>query len=197
MAPVKLVPNYLSHALCDELNAWVRKAIANGWINNGVTTPVGVLWTSNERIPSPLRYTSRTTNYRYDYPELVRQLHSRIEKDFNLEKWHYPVHTHGQNATVVSATAPGGDVYLHKDPRDGFEDKETLRCNILTEETQGGLIWVGNQSYSLKKGDMMQYLVSRHEHRVEPVIGNAGDLRIMWMFGWYVDGDEWESRISQ
>ena len=42
----------------------------------------------------------------------------------------------------------------------------------------------------------MQYLVSRHEHKVEQVIGNSDDLRIMWMFGWYVDGDQWKLDYS-
>jgi hypothetical protein len=78
----------------------------------------------------------------------------------------------------------------------GEELKHTLRCNILTSETKGGLIWVNGESYQLKKGDMMQYLVSKYRHSVEKVIGQDGDLRIMWMFGWYVDGDEWEASIQ-
>jgi hypothetical protein len=197
MKYVKIVPNYLPHDLCDELNSWVRTAIAEDKIGVGITTPSDdIPWTSAIRVPSPLRYTSRMYADRFKYPELVRTLHSQIEQDFNLTKWHFPVHEHAKDATVVSATMPGGDVYLHKDPHGSYPDKEVLRCNILTEETQGGLIWVEGESYTLKKGDMMQYLVSRREHSVETVIGQPGDLRIMWMFGWHVDGDEWENSIQ-
>jgi hypothetical protein len=130
----------------------------------------------------------------FEYPQLVRDLHAQIETKFNLTQWHDPVHEHGRDAVVVSATQPGGDVYLHKDST--AYGKEVLRCNILSSATLGGCIWVGNKSYELEQGDMMQYLVSRHEHRVETVQGNPGDLRIMWMFGWYVDGDVWENRIQ-
>ena len=195
MKIVKVIRNYLPIDKCDELNAWVRDAIETKKIDYGITT--SGLWTDSFREPSPLRYTSRMYADRYEYPQLVRDIHARIEAEFKLEKWHEPIHTHGRDGVVVSATLPGGDVYLHKDPINDFiNQKETLRCNILTSETQGGLIWVGGQSYTLQKGDMMQYLPSRHEHKVDTVVGNDGDLRIMWMFGWNVDGDEWEVTIN-
>jgi hypothetical protein len=186
MKIVNVVRNYLPEAECDELNAWVRDAIANEKMGEGITTGM---------VKYPLRYTSRFYAKNFEYPQLVRDVHARIEQEFNLTKWHEPVHPHARDATVVSATFPGGDVYLHKDPMATFE-LDTLRCNIITSETEGGMIHVGNETYQLKKGDMMQYLVSRHEHKVETVIGNDGDLRILWMFGWCVDGDEWESSIQ-
>jgi hypothetical protein len=188
---VNVIRNYLSHDKCDELNAWVRNAIDTNKIDKGITVAV-----DGSVSTAALRYTSRMYANRFKYPQLVRDLHARIETEFNLTQWHYPVHTHGQDGVVVSATMPGGDVHLHKDPVDGQDPKHTLRCNILTSETAGGLIWIGNESYELNKGDMMQYLVSRHEHRVETVEGEPGDLRILWMFGWYVDGDAWEASIQ-
>lgn len=194
MKIVNVVRNYLSHDKCDELSTWVREAIAKKQIGFGVSSDRH--YTDPYRVTSQLRYTSRMYANRYVYPKLVRDIHAQIEAEFNLSKWHLPVHTHGLDGVVVSATMNGGDVYLHKDPRDGQEPKEVLRCNILTSETEGGLIWVNDKSYVLQKGDMMQYLVSRHEHRVEPVIAEDGAYRIMWMFGWYVDGDEWESSIQ-
>jgi hypothetical protein len=193
---VKVVRDYLSHDKCNKLNDWVKSSIAESKIGKGITIDGSGHYSNTPRTEASLRYTSRMYGDKYEYPQLVRDIHAQIEQDFNLSKWHLPVHTHGRDATVVSATMPGGDVYLHKDPVDGQEPKHVLRCNILTSETEGGLIWVGGESYSLKKGDMMQYLVSKHEHRVEPVAGNPGDLRIMWMFGWYVDADEWETLIN-
>ena len=203
MKIVNVVRNYLPVSECDELNAWVRDAIATEKMGKGITIDGSYKDDTRVRIPSPLRYTSRMYADRYEYPQLVRDIHARIEQEFNLSKWHEPIHKHGRDATVVSATLPGGDVYLHKDPKQSGvymdtdpNSKEALSCNILTSETEGGLIHVGDETYQLKKGDMMQYLVSRHEHRVETVVGNEGDMRILWMFGWYVDGDEWEASIN-
>jgi hypothetical protein len=193
MKIVNVVQNYLPEAECDELNAWVRDAIANDKLGYGITTNGS--YKDPHREPSPLRYTSRMYAKKYEYPQLVRDIHARIEQEFNLSKWHEPVHLHGRDGVVVSATLPGGDVYLHKDPMATFE-LDTLRCNIITSETQGGMIHVGKERYKLKKGDMMQYLVSRHEHKVEPIIGKDGDMRILWMFGWCVDGNEWEESIQ-
>ena len=183
---VNVVRNYLPVAECDELNAWVRDAITTNKLGFGVTSG---------HVEYQLRYTSRFYADKFEYPQLVRDIHARIESDYNLTKWHDPIHPHAKDGTVVSATMPGGDVYLHTDPM-ATSTLDTLRCNILTSETQGGTIWVGDQSYQLQKGDMVQYLVSRHEHKVEPVIGNEGDLRILWMFGWCVDGDVWEASIQ-
>jgi hypothetical protein len=184
-----VVRNYLPEAECDELNAWVRDAIATNKMGKGRTTG---------GVEAPLRYTTRFYKNRFEYPQLVRDIHARIEQEFNLSQWHEPVHYHARDATVVSATLPGGDVFSHTDPSfNGPVSKEVLRCNILTAETEGGLIHVGAETYQLQKGDMMQYLVSRHEHKVETIIGNAGDMRILWQFGWWVDGDIWEASIQQ
>lgn len=206
MKIVNIIKNYLPHKECDELNTWVINAIHTKKIGLGATI------STKESNPADnldaqcggcgttatLRYTSRMYADRYVYPQLVRDTHKQIEVEFNLQKWHEPVHFHGRDGVVVSATYPGGDVFRHKDPKDRQEPKEVLRCNILTAEaTGGGLIWVGDQSYILQKGDMMQYLVSRHYHHVEPIVGSAECLRIMWMFGWYVDGDIWEASIQE
>ena len=192
MKIVRIIKNYLPESQCAELNRWVRTAIASNWLGKGITTTGD--YKDIYRQPAELRYTSRMYAHQFEYPQLVRDLHAQIENEFDLTDWHLPVHEHGRDGVVVSATQPGGDVYLHRDGT--LPDKQVLRCNILTQATAGGRIWVADQSYELQQGDMMQYLVSRHEHRVEPVQGNPGDLRIMWMFGWYVDGDVWEKRIQ-
>ena len=192
MKIVNIIRNYLPHDKCDELNNWVLKAIDNNELSFGITiSPI-----EKRRISTPNRFTSRLGEKTYEYPQLVRDLHKQIQTEFNLTKWAEPKHSHGKDGVVVSATKHGGNVYAHSDPVDNQEPKHTLRCNILSSETEGGLIWVGKQSYTLKKGDMMQYLVSKHQHGVENVIAKEGVYRIMWMFGWYVDGDEWEASIQ-
>lgn len=194
MKIVNVIRNYLPHDKCDQLNNWVYDAIETKKMDFGITTSGD--YKDHHRETAPLRYTSRMYGDRYEYPQLVRDIHAQIEQDFNLQQWHFPQHSHGKDGVVVSATLPGGDVYLHKDPM-ATDTLDTLRCNILTSETEGGLIWVAGEPYQLQKGDMMQYIVSRHEHRVETVVGVPGDLRIMWMFGWCVDADIWEQSINK
>jgi len=191
MKIVNVIPNYLDNDKCELLNAWMRGSISKGNIEYGHAK----LPDKNGRYPNPFRYSTRPS-INYEYPQLVRDIHKQIETDFNLTKWAEPKHIHGKDGVVVSATMPNGNVFEHIDGQDGQEPKHTLRCNILTSETKGGLIWINGESYQLKKGDMMQYLVSKYKHSVDKVIGQDGDLRIMWMFGWYVDADEWEASIQ-
>jgi hypothetical protein len=194
---VRIVKNYLPAAECDELNAWVRDAISSNSIGYGVGR-------ADTRVKDyDLRYTSRFYADRFEYPDLVRNIHARIESDYDLTAWHLPVHTHARDGTVVVGILPGGNVYSHTDPlgRVGdihFPALHTLRCDILTQETSagGGEIVVNGVSHKLEKGDMIQFLVSRHEHSVSTVQGVAGDLYVLWMFGWCVDGDVWESRLQ-
>ena len=191
MKIVNVVCNYLDDNKCELLNAWMRGNISKGNIEHALAKHND----GNKRYTSSLRYSTRQSKD-YEYPQLVRAIHKQIETDFNLAKWAEPKHLEGKDGVVVSATMPDGDVFEHIDGVGGQEPKHTLRCNILTSETKGGLIWVNGESYQLKKGDMMQYLTSKYKHSVDKVIGQDGDLRIMWMFGWYVDGDEWEESIQ-
>lgn len=185
MKIVNIIKNYLPHNLCDELNAWMVDAVNTKSIGVGPT-------------PSKHRYTTRLVcgqTPKYKFPELVGDLYKQIEKDYNLEKWHYP-QVQGTDGVIAVAIYPGGDIYEHTDPMTGPHPKSLLRCAIISSVTEGGRVWVEGQPYTLQKGDMYQCLVSRHKHRVETVVGGPDDVRIIWLFGWYVDGDEWEASIQ-
>ena len=195
MKIVNVVKNYLPEEKCNELNNWVIEAILSNKLKLGLTTS-GKETLEQYFVQTPNRFNSRYGDRNYEYPQLVKDIREQIQSEFNLTKWKNPIHPHGRNGVVVSATKNNGDLYFHRDPVGGMLPKELLRCNILTSETEGGLIWVGNESYQPKKGDMMQYLVSRHIHGVEKVIAKENEYRIMWMFGWFVDGDEWEKSIQ-
>jgi hypothetical protein len=186
MKIVNVVKNYLSEEKCNELNNWAIEAHLNNKLEIGITMGGRTLD----------RYTTRFGERKFKYPQLVRDLRKQIQSEFNLDKWEKPMHPHGRDGVVVSVTKNNGDVHFHNDPYLDMHPKHTLRCNILTSETEGGLIWVGDESYQLKKGDMMQYLVTKHKHGVEKVIAKENEYRIMWMFGWFVDGNEWEASIQ-
>jgi hypothetical protein len=189
---VTIVRNYLDKESCEELNQWVLDAIAQGKIGTGITIPEGGHWAISERVKAPLRYTSRMYFDNYEYPSLVEEVFTRIKTELNLKNAALS-NNGGKNGVVVSCTYAGGDVYQHKDPKEG-PGVSLLRVNILSQAAQdGGTIHVENSTFSLQQGDMMAYLVDEYEHWVEPVGGD--DPRIMWMFGMLIPKQLWEAGI--
>jgi len=187
---VAVVKNYLDKESCEQLNQWVLDAIAQNKIGLGITIPKEGHYSSSERITSEKRYTSRMYSDNYEYPELVTSIFDRIKTELNLKN--AIVSTNGgKDGVVVSCTYPDGDVYLHKDPKEG-PGVSLLRVNILSKAAQvGGTIHVEDAIFNLEQGDMMAYLVDEYEHFVEPVQGEAP--RIMWMFGMLIPKHLWES----
>jgi hypothetical protein len=189
---VAVVKNYLDMSSCEKLNQWVLDAIAQGKIGTGITVPEGGHWATSERVEAPLRYTSRMYPDNYVYPELVNEIFTRIKTELGLVNATVSSGG-GRNGVVVSCTYPGGDVYPHKDPKEG-PGVSVLRVNIISKAAQsGGLIHVEDAVFSLQQGDMMAYLVDEHEHFVEPVEGH--EPRIMWMFGLLLPKHLWEVGI--
>jgi hypothetical protein len=187
MRLVRIVRDYIPTAECDELNAWTLDACATGKMVPGI----GQFGRRN-----PLRLTSRLVpDQNVEFPGLTWDIKARIEADFGLAKWSEPVHTLGRKGVVVTATTEGGDLYEHTDRVMGNEP-HTLRCNVLTSASQGSEVHVLDEVFNLRKGDMMQFIVTRHRHGVAPAIGKDA-LRILWMFGWFVDADEWEAKLNE
>ena len=80
-------------------------------------------------------------------------------------------------------------MYEHTDGRTGF--LATLRCNLLSRKSEeGGELFVNNKEYPMEEGAIHCYLVSENPHRVEEVKGDTP--RVLWMFGFGVDINEWE-----
>lgn len=189
---VAVVRNYLDKASCEELNQWMLDVIAQGKVGKGVTTAEGVHWTSAERIVAEKRFTSRLYSENYEYPPLVKAIFDQIKTELNLKNATVSSRG-GRDGVVVTCTYPGGDVYPHKDPKEGH-GVSLLRVNILSKAAQsGGAIHVENDTFNLEQGDMMAYLVDEYEHCVEPVGGD--DPRIMWMFGLLIPKHLWEADI--
>jgi hypothetical protein len=189
---VAVVKNYLDVASCEGLNQWVLEEIAQGKIGTGITIPEGGHWTTPERVETPLRYTSRMYSNNYEYPPLVEEIFTRIKTELGLTKATVSSNG-GRGGVVVSCTYPGGDVYPHKDPKEGIASS-LLRINILSKAAKkGGTIRVEGSAFGLQQGDMMAYLVDEYEHCVEPVEGD--DPRIMWMFGLLLPKHLWEAGV--
>ncbi len=189
---VAVARNYLDKDSCEQLNQWVLEAVAQGKMGRGITTAEGTHYLSYNRVFTDRRYTSRMYSENYEYPQLVKDIFTRIKTELNLKN--APVSSNGgRDGVVVSCTYPGGDVYLHKDPKEGASIS-LLRVNILSKAAQeGGTIHVEDAVFNLQQGDMMAYLVDEYEHYVEPV--ESGGPRIMWMFGLLIPKHLWEAGI--
>jgi hypothetical protein len=189
---VAFVRNYLDKDSCERLNQWVLEAITQGKIGRGITTAEGVHYSSGSRVVAEHRYTSRMYSENYEYPPLVKDIFTKIKTELNLKNAVVSANG-GRDGVVVSCTYPGGDVYLHKDPKEGSA-VSLLRVNILSKAaTDGGSIHVEDAVFNLQQGDMMAYLVDEYEHYVEPI--ESGGPRIMWMFGLLIPKHLWESGI--
>lgn len=189
---VAVVRNYLDKDSCEQLNHWVLEAISQGKIGRGITTAEGTHYLSYNRVIAEHRYTSRMYSENYEYPQLIKDIFTKIKTELNLKNAVVSANG-GRDGVVVSCTYPGGGVYLHKDPKEG-SGISLLRVNILSKAaTDGGLIHVEDAVFNLQQGDMMAYLVDEYEHYVEPI--ESGGPRIMWMFGLLLPKHLWESGI--
>lgn len=177
---VEVIKDFLSADDCAMLNEWTLLGVQNEWLSTGITD--GGFTNS--------RLTSRLYGDRFTTPVEVLQISDRVRAFCGVSQYPH-ILGHGRDGVVVSYTKPGGDVYRHRDPR-SVDDISTLRCNVMTQGADaGGALYIGGEKIEVGVGDLHCYLVSEHDHWVEPVEGNTP--RIMWMFGAHVPADDWNS----
>jgi hypothetical protein len=171
--------NFFSLEECDALNAWVDEGVQNKWLDVGVD--------NNPEYPK--RFTSRLYADRFKYPQLVRDIADRVRSFCGVNNYNI-IEDYGQDGVVVSCIFEGGDVYPHKDPRQGY--LSALRCNVMTRAADAGAeLYVGGQLVDIEVGELHCYLASDFEHKVTEVRGDIP--RVLWMFGAAVPAEDWES----
>jgi hypothetical protein len=127
--------------------------------------------------------------HRFDFPKFVLEISNRIRKYCGIENYK-AINTIEGSAIVVSCTFPKGDVYPHKDVRQG--KYAALRCNVMTRDSDiGGKLYVGGEHLDIEVGELHCYLASEFEHYVTEVQGNIS--RVLWMFGAAVPVEDWEN----
>jgi hypothetical protein len=176
--------NFLSLEDCAALNAWVDEGVQNKWLDVGINK-------------GDTQYTKRLTNRmygdRFEYPPFVLSTANKIRKFCGIDA--YPIiEWHGQDGVVVSCTFGGGDVYPHRDPKQGY--LSALRCNVMTRAADAGAeLYVGGELIDIEVGELHCYLASEFEHKVTEVQGDTS--RVLWMFGAAVPAEDWESKKIQ
>jgi len=178
---VTIIPNFITEEECDVLNQWVKKAIESKWLDVGVTT---------NRVGYSSRLTTRMYGHRFDkYPDLAYNIRNQICAALDISDLPFSTNGGSKHGIVVSNTLPGGDVYLHSDPKEG--NIEVLRCNIITQSAKSGAkLTIDNNVYDIKCGDLHCYLASKYPHKVSTVEGNRS--RVLWMFGFQISDSDWE-----
>jgi hypothetical protein len=167
---------------CAELNTWVDFAVQQDWLDAGITN-------YGRPYPKELRRTSRLYGDRFEHPKLALDIFDRVRTYFGLEDAPL-VLGHGRDGIVINYTMDGGNVYEHTDRKTGR--LATLRCNLLSRKAkEGGELFINNIEYPMDEGAIHCYLVSENPHRVEEVRGDVP--RVLWMFGFGVPIEDWES----
>ena len=183
---IEVVKNFIDQDLCEQMNSWVDLGVDNKWLDMGISRVSNQDFQSVEN-----RFTSRFYGHRFVYPDFVLDLSQQIRKFCGIDNFPL-IEGHGRNGIVVSCTLSGGDVYKHRDSYAPFQNKSTLRCNIMTRAAEsGGKLFVGNNQGDIDVGDLHCYLASDFDHYVTTVEGNTS--RVLWMFGAHVPFDDWES----
>lgn len=172
--------NFLSLEDCDALNAWVDEGVEKGWLDVGY---------SGKENGYKDRLTTRFYGQRFEYPQLVHDVFQRIRDFYSLSSYPY-IDKHGRDGVVVSCIFDGGDLYPHKDPRNG--SYAALRCNVMTRKPEsGGILHLDDQQIDLEVGELHCYLASEFEHKVTTIHGDTS--RVLWMFGVWTPMNDWES----
>ena len=181
-ARVEVVKNFASPTECAELNDFIAQGTASKWLDAGL---------SRGKFGYEKRLTNRMYGGRGPNPELASQLRQRICEHWGLQSASVAHTSGGNDGIVVSSTLRGGDVYPHVDPARA-RPLSTLRCNLLSSSADNGChLYVNNRRIEFDEGDLVCYLVSDWTHYVTENLGTKP--RNLWMFGWYVQPDAWES----
>jgi len=170
---VVVIKRFASPELCAQLNDWVDLGVENRWLDQGISSGSG--WSYAKR------FTTRNYGDRFEYPTPVHDTFKQITETLKLQDLPKSVAGAGRDGVVVSCTFPGGDVYLHQDPKE--PNGEVLRCNIMTRSADaGGKLYVGDAHIDIEVGDLHCYLASAIPHCVTTVEGDTS--RVLWMFGY-------------
>jgi hypothetical protein len=187
---VLIVRNFISQEECATLKDWAVSGAQEQFVDG-----VSGNWDTKEFERVKNRLTNRMVGDKIEYPELVYNIQNRMREIFPLVKDTEVIKSHGKDGVVVSITYDTGDVYKHKDPPTAGQVPGTvaLRFNILASKAEnGGLIHVEDKTYELNEGDLMAYLVSEYYHSVDQCSGT--NPRILFMFGFCADKDQWENQ---
>jgi len=136
-----------------------------------------------------LRSTTRNSR-EFEYPALVGKIFRRITEAYDVARW--PKQDVSVGGVIAVVTRPGGDTYLHTDPRaQGSLDAVTF--NILIQSADdGGVLRIGDPLVERpqEEKELHCYIASKHQHEVTQVSGSKN--RYMLIFRVAMLPNVWE-----
>jgi len=163
---IKILPNFLSDAECNELASWI----------------IGNHHTFVDANMGGNRKTTRYLTSDLQFPKTALEIRKRIKEHLKLEDTVRPPFMDGM---VASYAGPGDTCYGHKDPK-WHDIHHTLHCNVIVQKPKsGGNVVIEEKEYDMPKGDLICYYVSDLKHSVNEVRGDVP--RLMWVFGFCVE----------
>ena len=142
------------------------------------------------------RFTTRMENFQIakesgfiiDYPKVCYNIQDRIKNFFDLHDCQTPRSFY--NGIVNGIGFSPGLIEEHIDPV-YVPETNTLHCNIITQNCiSGGVTIIEGKSFPVEEGDLLMYVVSKHQHRVTNIEGSKE--RILWVFGFCINDDKLE-----
>lgn len=182
----QVVKNFLFEEEIPVLNEWT----INNW-KNPYFKDAGM----DENNPFS-RFTTRMETFEIakesgfiiDYPKVCYNIQDRIKNFFGLHDC--PTPNSFYNGIVNGIGFSPGLIEEHIDPV-YVPGTNTLHCNIITRNSfSGGVTIIEGKEFPVEEGDLLMYIVSKHNHRVTNIEGSRE--RILWVFGFCIDDHKLE-----
>lgn len=119
-----------------------------------------------------------SSNLNFTYPKVAYDIQKRITLTFEFEDFGLsPV---GKDGIISEISFEGGTIHPHIDPV-WFEGTQTVHFNFITQKPlSGGVTYVENNPWEIEETDLLSYIVSKAEHKVDEIVGKKE--RILWVF---------------
>lgn len=133
-----------------------------------------------------------SSNPNFVYPQVAYDIQKRIALTFEFEDFGLsPV---GKDGIVSEISFEGGTVHPHIDPV-WFDGTQTVHFNFITQKPlSGGITYIENQPWEVEETDLLSYIVSKAEHKVDEIIGTKE--RILWVFSFMLSEKDTERIFS-
>lgn len=181
MMYVKIVKNFLFDDEIIKLNQWTLDNWRNSYFKDAHMDALHPGSRFTTRMSNDL--VAKDTDVVINYPKECYNIRNRIKNFFNLHTYDHPPSFY--NGIVNGIGFSPGLIEDHIDPV-YIQGTNTLHCNVITQNSKsGGITIIEGVEYPVSEGDLLMYVVSKHNHRVTEIEGDRE--RILWVFGFCVD----------
>ena len=194
MDKVKAFKDFLEPEEARELSQWTESNYHRDWFLDPHMDSKGLLKTKlTTRFANPLvNYNNPiidpsnmdhkqfvvASSPDFEYPKLCYEIQNRIVNTFEFR--HFGLSPVGKDGIITEISFKGGTIHPHIDPP-WFEGTNTVHFNFITQKPDsGGVTYIENEPWDVEETDLLSYIVSQAEHKVDEVVGDRH--RVLWVF---------------